>query len=209
MAKGSKGCIIVPYRDRAEHLAKFIPHYRDVLPIYIIEQADNKPFNRAKLLNVGFLEAGKDYDYAVYHDVDMLSVEFGNYSWLWHNAVHLASQCSQFGYQLPYEEYFGGVTYIPTPIMQHVNGYSNNFWGWGGEDDHLLKRLTAMDMSPCRVDNIYECLDHTRNIGGTDYANNLKRLRQPDDPTDGLTSCQYNLLSTEQLDGYTLIKAEL
>lgn len=75
-----KGCIIVPYRDRAEHLAKFIEHYKGVLPIYVIEQADGKPFNRAKLLNVGFLEFGRYYDYAIYHDVDMLAENFEAYS---------------------------------------------------------------------------------------------------------------------------------
>ncbi len=28
-----------------------------------------------------------------------------------------------------------------------MNGYPNNFWGWGGEDDELLKRLKEVGLS--------------------------------------------------------------
>ena len=38
-----------------------------------IEQADDKPFNRGKLLNVGYtLACDNGCDYFVFHDVDML-----------------------------------------------------------------------------------------------------------------------------------------
>lgn len=67
--------IIVPYRDREDHLKEFIPHMNKYLPdakIVIVEQADEKPFNRGKLLNVGFLET--DFFYYCFHDVDHLPV---------------------------------------------------------------------------------------------------------------------------------------
>jgi hypothetical protein len=74
-----KLAIVVPYRDREEHLRVFLPHMKSYLDkqnvlhnIYIIEQEFGKPFNRAKLLNIGFLEADSDCDYFVFHDVDML-----------------------------------------------------------------------------------------------------------------------------------------
>lgn len=37
-------------------------------------QVDNLRFNRASLLNVGFLESGVDCDYVAMHDVDLLPV---------------------------------------------------------------------------------------------------------------------------------------
>ena len=41
--------------------------------IFIIEQSDDKPFNRGKLLNAGYKYAlDKGCDYFVFHDVDML-----------------------------------------------------------------------------------------------------------------------------------------
>ena len=55
-----KLAIIVPYRDREEHLSKFLPAMKkcDFLDgidyeIMIVEQEEGKPFNRGKLLNVG------------------------------------------------------------------------------------------------------------------------------------------------------------
>ena len=41
--------------------------------IFIVNQVGEDPFNRAKLLNVGFMEALKLYDWQcfVFHDVDL------------------------------------------------------------------------------------------------------------------------------------------
>jgi hypothetical protein len=57
-----KLAIIVPYRDREDHLKQFVPYMENYLledlegeadyRIFIINQDDDKPFNRAKLLNI-------------------------------------------------------------------------------------------------------------------------------------------------------------
>ena len=46
--------------------------------IFVINQVGNDPFNRAKLLNVGFIEALKlyDWDCFVFHDVDLGKIDF-------------------------------------------------------------------------------------------------------------------------------------
>ena len=106
-----KLAVVVPYRDREEHLRVFLPHMKNYLDkqnilhnIYIIEQDFEKPFNRAKLLNIGFLEADSDCDYFVFHDVDMLPQNVNyNYEEL---PTHLAASASQFNYGLPYDGYF-------------------------------------------------------------------------------------------------------
>ena len=75
--------IIIPFRDRYEHLQIFkksIRKYFEKLDIkyelIIIEQDDAKLFNRGKLLNNGFLYAKKmNCDYVVFNDVDMLPVD--------------------------------------------------------------------------------------------------------------------------------------
>lgn len=52
--------VIVPYRDRAEQLKHFLSYLHNYLrkqnlhyKIFIVEQNDEKPFNRAKLFNIG------------------------------------------------------------------------------------------------------------------------------------------------------------
>lgn len=44
-----------------------------------------------------------------------------------------------FRFNLPYEGLFGGVISILTEQFQEVNGMSNLFEGWGGEDDDLFR----------------------------------------------------------------------
>ena len=58
--------VIVPYRGRPTHLRKFKDHIKDYLKsknisfqLIVVEQTDSLPFNRGKLLNIGFLEALK------------------------------------------------------------------------------------------------------------------------------------------------------
>jgi hypothetical protein len=106
--------VVVPYRNREEHLKEFIPYMEKNLSeegidyqILIVEQNDEKPFNRAKLLNVGFKES-EDFDYFVFHDVDMLPMD-SDYDFP-DGPTHLASMAEQFGFKLPYDGYFGGVT---------------------------------------------------------------------------------------------------
>ncbi|CAH2218964.1 beta-1,4-galactosyltransferase 4 [Pelobates cultripes] len=76
-----KVAIIIPFRNRERHLLYMLDHLHPFLQrqqleygIYIIHQAENKKFNRAKLMNVGFLEALKEmeWDCFIFHDVDLL-----------------------------------------------------------------------------------------------------------------------------------------
>ena len=43
-------------------------------------------------------------------------------------------------HRLRYKGYFGGVTAMSAQQFRDVNGFSNIFWGWGGEDDELRQR---------------------------------------------------------------------
>ena len=83
--------IVVPYRDRAEHLRQFVPHlatyfHSDKLdrhiPIspHIVEQSGNAPFNRGRVLNCGYALAHDSADYICFHDVDYLPL-WADYSW--------------------------------------------------------------------------------------------------------------------------------
>ncbi|XP_028325839.1 beta-1,4-galactosyltransferase 3-like isoform X2 [Gouania willdenowi] len=73
--------IIIPYRDREHHLKVLLYFLHPFLQrqqlnygFYVIHQAGNYTFNRAKLMNVGFREAMKeeDWDCLFFHDVDLI-----------------------------------------------------------------------------------------------------------------------------------------
>ena len=127
--------------------------------IFIIEQSDDKPFNRGKLLNVGYKSAcDKGCDYFVFHDVDMLPEDV-DYSYS-NKPLHLATHLQEHDYETTFFDYFGGVTMFTKEDFKTINGFSNEYWGWGFEDDDLLVRCIQSDLEldteTTRVDDIKE-----------------------------------------------------
>ena len=45
----------------------------------------------------------------------------------------------KFKYKLPYKTIFGGAAAMRAEQFKLVNGFSNQFWGWGAEDDDMFK----------------------------------------------------------------------
>ena len=43
-------------------------------------------------------------------------------------------------FRLPYSGYVGGVISFPQFSYDGINGFSNMYFGWGGEDDDLRYR---------------------------------------------------------------------
>ena len=73
--------IIIPYRDRWEHLSILLYHLHPILQrqqleykIYVAEQFGNETFNKGVLMNAGVREALREADYHcfVFHDVDLI-----------------------------------------------------------------------------------------------------------------------------------------
>jgi len=147
--------IIVPYRKRPGHLRKFRQSIKSYLKdqdyeLIVVEQSDDLPFNRGKLLNIGFEYAVRQQcDYVVFHDIDMLPIDV-DYSYS-DVPIHLATNFTNSDREI-FKTYFGGITMFPIDLFKKVNGYSNEYWGWGFEDDDLLMRLTEQHIF---TDTIY------------------------------------------------------
>ncbi|XP_064635228.1 beta-1,4-galactosyltransferase 4-like isoform X2 [Lineus longissimus] len=96
-----KTAIIIPYRNRTTNLKIFLNHMHRFLQaqlldygVFVIDQADTKRFNRAKLLNVGYVEAQKfhSYDCFILHDVDKVPEDTRNIYTCANKPKHLISQ---------------------------------------------------------------------------------------------------------------------
>jgi len=206
--------IIIPYRDREEHLSKFVPYLENSeflknldFSILIVEQNPGKPFNRGKLLNIGVLES-KEADYFCFHDVDMLPIR-SDYS-IVTNPTHLASEVEQFGFKLPYNGYFGGVTLFDRNSFERINGFSNDYWGWGAEDDDIFFRCLANGIQTSRKIGRYTSLKHEKAILGDLYKENLTKFfafrhsKNVDEifkkiKSDGFSNIDFQPLSVEKI----------
>lgn len=191
--------IIIPYRDRLEHLDLFLKNakiFGDLnYEIIIVEQVEGKPFNRGKLLNIGFDLSKDSCDYFCFHDVDMLPKKI-DYSYT-QEPLHLACNVPQFS-----SYYYGGVNMLSKENFININGFSNEFWGWGGEDDDLLKRVYKIGFPIKRRYCEYESLYHKPNgPNHNNYKNNLDRCRKDYDyQSEGLNTLSYEIIDVKEID---------
>jgi len=141
--------VIIPFRDREGHLCALLPVLTATLRqqqlrfrIIVVEQEPGSLFNRGRLINTGMLYAAEFSDYYCLHDVDALPV-VANYACP-SQPLRLVSkivaandghEARRTGY------YFSGAVSIRKEQAFAANGYSNEYWGWGKEDDDLFFRL--------------------------------------------------------------------
>jgi hypothetical protein len=141
--------ILVPYRDnpakeRSDQLKEFVEHFSKgswkELPVMLIEQSDDdRLFNRGALLNVG-ARLAKKHTHIILHDIDLLPDEslLPYYTMIPDHPIHIGTVWRT---KYTSERFLGGILSISLKDFQRVNGYPNQFWGWGGEDDVLRNRL--------------------------------------------------------------------
>ncbi|KRY08887.1 Beta-1,4-N-acetylgalactosaminyltransferase bre-4 [Trichinella patagoniensis] len=180
--------IIIPYRDRERHLRTLLLNLHSFLirqqlyyKIFIIEQVKRQTFNRGKLMNVGFLEAMRLYNWTcfVFHDVDLLPEnDLNSYSCL-DTPRHLSVAVDKFNYRLPYASIFGGVTALTAEQFRRINGFSNEYWGWGGEDDDFYIRVNL---------GKYMVHRHSEQIG------RYKMIKHSSESLNEANPCRYRLL---------------
>lgn len=191
--------IVVPYRDRADHLAQFIPHMNKYLPhakIVIVEQADDKEFNRGKLINVGFLEHPADFVCA--HDVDMLPVNVNYYEG---EGVQqkASSEIQQYGY-------LGGVTIFDKDTFWLMCGYHNDYFH-RAEDNELAFHLQRLRIPIFNRFGSFHQLPHPRT--GPEFIPELWQKAQLPRTKNMLATCEYEVVSKEEFETHTHIKVNL
>ncbi|XP_040200053.1 beta-1,4-galactosyltransferase 1-like [Rana temporaria] len=204
-----KVAIIIPYRNREPHLKTWLHYMHPFLQkqqgeygVYVVEQIEKSTFNRAKLMNVGFAEASKDYDYDcfIFSDVDIIPMDERNLYRCSQNPRHMANSLDKFKFRLRYKTAFGGVVAFTKEQFLKVNGFSNLFWGWGGEDDELYNRVVAAGMKIERPNpNISRSkgILHRRDRGNEKTGKSFhlikkaaKRMNE-----DGLNTLEYEVVS--------------
>lgn len=212
--------LVIPYRDRPLQLDIFLAHMHPFLQfqqldyqIFIIEQTDERPFNRAKLFNIGFKEAEKisSFHCFIFHDVDLLPLNINNIYGCTKLPRHLSAHIDVFDYKIPYDWIFGGAIAVLKDQFISANGFSNKFFGWGGEDDDFFNRITRNGTSISRFEpkiSRYTMLSHEKETPSEDryyYLSTGERRYE----SDGLNSLRYTVKKFELKSLYTHIIVDL
>ena len=221
MAK--RALVLIPYRQRETHLECLVGQLQRHWPeltIAVIKQADEKSWNKGLLFNVGYKLLATDYDYIILSDVDFIpvwdQVDYGSCK----VPCMVAGAASQFSYKLYYPTFFGGVVICSKEHYELVNGFSNKFKGYGGEDDSFRNSFLQKGITPSYKMGRFECFAHPKPdirpgsqfYKTSEYQNNLKMATAQRDFSDGLSNCTDYIdieLSTKPRDnsnGYIHIK---
>ncbi|XP_067245945.1 beta-1,4-galactosyltransferase 1 isoform X1 [Chanodichthys erythropterus] len=173
-------------------------------------------FNRAKLLNIGYAEALKEYDYDcfVFSDVDLIPMDDRNFYKCYNQPRHLSVSMDKFGFRLPYNQYFGGVSSLSKEQFLKINGFPNNYWGWGGEDDDIYNRVTSRGMSISRPDGIIgrcRMIRHDRDKQNDPNPQRFDRIAHTRETMtrDGINSLTYTVVQIEKDQLFTKITVDV
>jgi hypothetical protein len=218
--------IVIPFRAREEHLAVLLRHLHPILKrqqlhyrIFVVEQDKKYKFNKGKLINAGFLEIQRLFPYScfVFQDVDLVPEDDRIDYACKQSPMHLAGLIDKFNYTLHSQNAFGGVVSFSTNDYKKVNGFSNLFWVWGGEDDNLYRRVVLNGLishRECLQIARYTMLKHTNRMytrTANDHYEGKKSMRMAIQHAnaDGLNSVSYHLTEVRRKKLYTLIKINL
>nr|XP_023026982.1 beta-1,4-N-acetylgalactosaminyltransferase bre-4 [Leptinotarsa decemlineata] len=208
--------IVIPFRCRSEHLLVFLRHMHPFLKrqqldytIFIIEQHGDGVFNRAMLMNIGYKEAlnMSHFDCFIFHDIDLLPEDDRNLYTCPDQPRHMSVAVDIFKYRLPYPAIFGGVSAISTEHFKLLNGFSNSFWGWGGEDDDMSNRIRFHNLHISRYPLTiarYTMLTHKKDKPSPNRYDVLKQGQKRFD-LDGLNNLKYKLMMRKSKLLYTWI----
>ncbi|CAF0804114.1 unnamed protein product [Brachionus calyciflorus] len=171
--------------------------------IYLVEPLQNLTFNRGLLMNIGFIESLKQtnetWECFIFHDVDLIPEDDRNIYSCPEQPRHMSSAVSTFNYRLPYDGIFGGVSALTKEQMEKVNGYSNLYFGWGGEDDDFRTRIVKNNFKisryPLEIGRYYMA-GHTRDQEINSERFKLLNAAVTRMKTDGLNSLEYRVNDT-------------
>ena len=202
ITKVKRIALLVCYREqqqqnRGKQLEFFIQFWKNRnVDIYVCQQTEGTPFNRGLLFNVGITlikDSKKVYDSYILSDVDMLPAKNGvvdeisiqYYYAKPTNPIHISSINILKDYNgtviyKNYKSFLGGVIAFSLEDFSKINGFPNNFWGHGGEDDSLSFRcaLNYVEVFSAMNGSIWET-EHIKakemvKMGFNDYSNHNK-----------------------------------
>lgn len=220
--------IIIPYRDRRQHLLQLLYHLHPMLQrqqihyrIFVVEQYGNDIFNKGALMNAAFsavlerklFHGASMFGCFIFHDVDMIPEDDRNLYTCTRLPVHLSVAVNEMNYTLPYRDLVGGVFKMNVKSFLKVNGYSNLFWGWGGEDDDMAVRLATAHLPILRPPSSigrYTMIRHTkRSASPRLLRHKLLSTSKTRARLDGLNSMKHRIVNITNSPLYSLILVDV
>lgn len=162
-----KYSIIIPYRNREEHLINLLPalhqHFKGKdYEIIVSEQDNNDPFQIAVVENIGFIHSTGET--VIFNQVDYLPSDDVDYEVGFApvlpaaRALFLTRDADARGVlDIPAgyrnfsngvdPRFYGGVICMKRHHFEEINGFNPMYRGWGNEDEDLRERFVWAGIS--------------------------------------------------------------
>lgn len=201
--------------DAIENIKKVYSDYNK--EIIVVEQADNMPFMRGQLFNIGVKFAKGDYialsDNDIYHlrKVDWIDIydtfQQPIIGWQWISQVTLVNGIAKVTSTNECKTGRGAFNFMRKSDFIESNGFSNLFVGYGAEDIEYARRLKFMRVPqnlghithPSHRNNFPKNLEYNRKI-----ADSISKKIDP--KLDGFEQTQFRIISDNNDNGYRIIK---
>lgn len=203
---------IIPFRNRAAHIDRWTLEANKLystssnfkFSVILVEQLDDKPFNKGVLLNVGYWKAMEMHHEMyngllnprpnlIFNDVDVF--------------------CKDLKFLRP-EEYvyhpYGdghclGCIFVCSPeAYLSFNGFSNKYNGWGREDADALYR-TKIQSIPVKIDG-YEQRKSNKSFVEFHHESNITKIKENYIEYDNLTKDHAKLYESGVNDEFIINK---
>jgi len=186
-----KIAIIACFRDsndgsRGKQLKMYIKIAKTLYPqvfdydFYIIEQSnDGELFNIGKLKNIGFEIASKKGGYInyIFTDIDMIPdhdlIEY--FTKTPKTIMILAFRGTRYNTGIDKKPFLGGLISVNEKVFKKINGYPNNYYGWGGEDDSLFIRMVGAKVYNMEIPEKGQVIDTEEYLTVKNKTNKLKK----------------------------------
>ena len=168
-------------------------------------------------MDIGFLEAKKLFlfDCVIFHDVDLLMEDDRSIYACYKQPRHMTSHIDKHNYILTYKGACGGVTAILKETFEKLNGFGTIYWGWGGEDDDLYRRITKHGLKVQRQHAAIERFTQIKHRREQHNPNNIYKDKMSTSKafpsfmrSNGLNSIKYKVYSIEHRPLFTWMYAE-
>lgn len=176
--------IVIPFRQRHKQLGEMVNYMEEFLEkqnvkaqFWIVNQLDEYRFNRGELLNIGATfakEAGCDY--IALHDVDLIPLKQElRYTYPAPGVYHVSAPGLHPKYK--FSKFFGGIIIMRHEDFEGINGFSNEYWGWGKEDDEFRRRaILEGQLAYNRPPKLRSGMKHTfQHLHGEDELRDVAR----------------------------------
>lgn len=215
--------LCIPYRDMPGCLRLAVPQVLaratslGRFHLLVVEQAPGKRFNLGKLLNVGFdlYRSGGVPDYGpgslgdvfIFQPVDCIPQNY--------QALRRDPSVDFHGFTWDEPDFYKLFSVTHATYLE-VNGFSNDFWGWGDEDNEMLLRLkirgarTRLTPIELTVLNYKESPDFLAGIAAHHDGSLTRRLGETQNVGEcGLSTLAYRILSTDHSYGVSRVIVEI